>query len=129
MKRTTQTLRVIGATVLLSLGVWQDSLAQYNLSNTPIWVKINYVAKETTQDGPSMYVDLEIKNRSDKSIVLTSVQQGSLHGPDDIFLVRNSKGENVRTRFEMRQHFGPNGQELKSGEIFYRYYKVLFIQR
>ncbi|MBN7816923.1 hypothetical protein [Algoriphagus pacificus] len=125
MNRSIQVIGIIGATLLLSLGIGQNSLAQYNLSNTPIWVKINYVAKETTKDGPSMYLELEIKNLSNKSIVLTSVQQGSLNGPDDIFLVKNSKGENVRTRFEMREHFGQNGRELKSGEILYRYYKSL----
>ena len=123
MKRSIQILGIIGATLLLSLGVWQNSFAQYNLSNTPIWVKINYVAKETTKEGASMYVELEIKNRSNISIILTSVQQGSLDGPDDIFIVKNSKGETVRTPFEMRTHFGANGRELKSGEILYRYFK------
>ena len=123
MNWTTQTLGIIGATVLLSLGVLQNSFAQYSLSNTPIWTKINYVAKETTKDGSSMYVELEIKNRSNKSIILTSVQQGSLDVPDDIFIVKNSRGENVQTRFEMREHFGQGGRELKSGEILYRYYK------
>lgn len=123
MNRTIQILRMIAVTLLLTLGVWQTCFNQYNLSTTPIWVKINYVAKETTKAGASMYVELEIQNRSDRSIVLTSIQQGSLHGPDDIFLVKNSKGETVRTRFEMRQHFGPNGRELKSGELLYRYYK------
>lgn len=123
MNRSIQNLGIIAVTSILSLGVWQKSLAQYNLSNTPIWTKINYVAKETTKDGASMYVELEIKNRSNKSIILTSVQQGSQHGPDEIFIIKNSKGENVQTRFEMREYFGPNGRELKSGEILYRYYK------
>ncbi len=123
MKKSIQILGIIGVSLLLNLGLRQNSFAQYNLSNTPIWVKINYVAKETTKYGPSMYVELEIKNRSNTSIILTSVQQGSLDGPEDIFIVKNSNGEAVRNRFEMREHFGPNGQELKSGRILYRYYK------
>ena len=33
------------------------------------------------------------------------------------------EGEDIQTRFEMREHFGPNWRELKIGEILYRYYK------
>ncbi len=109
--------------MLLSFGIFQNCFGQYNLSNTPIWVKTNYVAKETTKEGASMYVELEIKNRSDKTIVLTSIQQGSLNGPDEIFIFKNSRGENVRTHFEMRENFGADGREIKGGEILYRYYK------
>lgn len=113
-------IQILGAFVLLSLAVCQKSFAQYTLSNAPIWTKINYVARDTSKDGPIMYVEMEIKNRSNRSIILTSVQQGSLNGPDKMFIIPNSKGENVETRFQMREYFGPNGRELKGGEILYR---------
>lgn len=122
MKRLIQ---ILGAALLLTLSVGHWGMAQNVQTNKPLWVKINYLAKETTKEGTSMYVELEIRNLSKSSIILTSVQQGSLQGPDDIFIIKNSRGENVRTRFEMREYFGQFGREIKSGERLYRYYKSL----
>jgi len=86
-------------------------------------VTINYVRRDQSPQTPFLYVELELKNISGKSIFVSEVQQLHLKGPFVMFVLQDAQGRTKRSPFETRQHF-PKKVEIKDGCSFYRYYRM-----
>lgn len=73
--------------------------------------------------GPFLYLELELKNMSGKSIFVSEVHQQHIKGPLETFLLQDAQGNTKRSLFEIREYF-PNKNEIKNGESLYRNYKM-----
>ena len=83
-------------------------------------VRINYVRRDHSAQGPFLYLELEMKNSSGKSIFVSEVQQRNMEGPLMTFLLQDAQGRTKRSLFEIREHFS-NKAEIKDGHSLYRY--------
>ena len=91
--------------------------------NTLLPASINYVRKDISPQGPFLYLELELKNRSGNSLQLSEIQQRNIEGPFKLFLIQDAKGNTKKSLYEIREFF-PKKLEVKSGESLFRYYRL-----
>lgn len=86
-------------------------------------VRINYVRRDQSPQGPFLYLELELKNISGESIFVSEAQQLPIKGPFEMFVLQDAQGGTKRSPFEIREHF-PKKVEIKDGHSLYRYYRM-----
>lgn len=123
MNSLTLILLIISVFIILAGLIWLIHFIRIKRQKAAFPITINYVRREISSKGQSLYLELELKNKSGKSIFVSEVQQRNMKGPLETFLLQDAQGKTKRSLFEIREHF-PNKKEIKDGVNLYRYYKM-----
>lgn len=116
-------LGIIAVLVLVAAISWLIPYIRRKRQNSTFPVTINYVRRDNSHQGPFLYLELELKNISGKSVFLSEVQQRHIKGPLETFLLQDAQGKTIRSLFEIREAF-PKKPEIKNGFSLYRYYRM-----
>lgn len=116
-------LWIISVLLLFAAIIWLVLYLRIKRQKASFPVMINYVRRDNSLQGPFLYLELEMKNRSGKSIFVSEIQQRNITGPLETFLLQDAQGNTKRSLFEIREHFQKK-LEVKNGASLFRYYQL-----